>query len=321
VKQETFVRLRSKNWNSLEKLLLEKRKGVRKSSADFPDYYREISQDLNIAKAEAYEPDLVDRLNRLVLDCHQYLYGVRKFSVKPLLSFWSNVFPAAVRSELLLVIICHLLFYGSSFFVGFFVAQNPESIFQFLSESRVNQIEEMYDPSAERYLKPRNITGDAEMFSFYIYNNISIAFRTFAGGLLAGFGSILFLCYNGIFLGAVSGHLINSGFSRPFFSFVIGHSSFELTAIIFSAMAGLKLGWSLLWTSGLKRADSLKKAARKALPLISGSALMLLIAAVIEAFWSSRHSFPFALRIGTGVGVWIFLIFYFVLAGRKKIDF
>ncbi|MBA7590532.1 hypothetical protein ES708_32657 [subsurface metagenome] len=94
-----------------------------------------------------------------------------------------------------------------------------------------------------------------------------------------------------------------------------------MTAIIFSAMAGLKLGWSLLWTSGLKRADSLKKAARKALPFISGSALMLLIAAVIEAFWSSRHGFPFALRIGTGVGVWFFLIVYFVLAGRKKIDF
>jgi uncharacterized membrane protein SpoIIM required for sporulation len=89
------------------------------------------------------------------------------------------------------------------------------------------------------------------MFGFYVYNNISIAFRTFAGGILAGIGSLLILCFNGAYLGIVAGHIINAGFTRTFFPFVIGHSGFELNAIVLSAQAGLLLGYRLFFTGGL----------------------------------------------------------------------
>jgi hypothetical protein len=44
---------------------------------------------------------------------------------------------------------------------------------------------------------------------------------------------------------------------------------------------------------------------------------MLVIAAVIEAFWSSKHQFPFMLRIITGACMWIIVLSYFIFAGRK----
>jgi hypothetical protein len=44
---------------------------------------------------------------------------------------------------------------------------------------------------------------------------------------------------------------------------------------------------------------------------------MDVIAAAIEAFWSSRHSMPLKLRYGTGAAGWVLLLLYCVFAGRK----
>jgi uncharacterized membrane protein SpoIIM required for sporulation len=175
----------------------------------------------------------------------------------------------------------------------------------------------MYNPGGSHYLVPRDVGSDADMFGFYIYNNISIAFRTFAGGILAGIGSLFMLAVNGVLLGVSAGHIINKGFNTTFFPFIIGHSSFELTAIIFSAQGGLLLGYRFFVTRGLSRGEALRAAGKEALPLISGAALMLVIAAVIEAFWSSRHGLPQMLRWGAGVSGWILLLLYFLFAGAS----
>jgi uncharacterized membrane protein SpoIIM required for sporulation len=155
------------------------------------------------------------------------------------------------------------------------------------------------------------------MFGYYIYNNISIAFRTFAGGIFAGIGSLFFLCLNAGFLGIVAGHLTSIGYSQTFYPFVIAHGAFELTAIIFCAYAGLLLGYRFFVTRGLSRGASIKKAGQDALPIVAGSTLMLVLAAAIEAFWSSQHLLPLYLRIGTGAGCWILLLLYFLFAGRS----
>jgi hypothetical protein len=43
---------------------------------------------------------------------------------------------------------------------------------------------------------------------------------------------------------------------------------------------------------------------------------MLVIAALIEAFWSSRHEIPQEIRFAVGFFFIIMLIFYFLFAGR-----
>jgi hypothetical protein len=44
---------------------------------------------------------------------------------------------------------------------------------------------------------------------------------------------------------------------------------------------------------------------------------MLVAAAVIEAFWSSRHEFPQELRYAAGITFIILLVLYFLFAGRR----
>ena len=316
--QQTFVIRREKFWKEFEAAVRGGRKNLKTQAPWFPLGYRELTQDLNTARAHGFDPSIIERLNSLVLEGNQILYSRRSWSVKTLVDFVLRIFPRAVRSQWRSLGAALLIFYGLGIFFGFLCVRYPSMVYQLIGEDTVSGLEHMYDPESSHFLKPRDVSSDADMFGFYIYNNISIAFRTFAGGILAGIGSLVILCFNGAFLGAAAGHIINAGFGETFFPFIIGHGSFELTAIVLSAQAGLHLGYRLFVTRGLSRSASLKSAGKTALPIIAGAALMLVVAACIEAFWSSHHEFSPALRYGAGTAGWVLVILYFVFAGREK---
>jgi uncharacterized membrane protein SpoIIM required for sporulation len=316
--EKTFIRRREGFWQEFEGILNGGKAGLRTNAGWFPQGFREVAQDLNIARAHGFDPALVERLNRMVLEGNQLLYGQHSFSWKPLAAFVLRTFPQKIRAQWRGIGAAFLIFYGLAFFFGFLCVVFPDMVYELLPGGQALDLETMYDPGSSHFLKPRDVVSDADMFGFYIYNNISIAFRTFAGGILGGVGSLLFLALNGVILGVSAGHIINKGFGSTFFPFVIGHSSLELTAILLSAQAGLLLGYRFFITQGLSRAASVREAGREAVPLIAGAALMLVIAAGIEAFWSSRFNLPPLLRYGVGGGLWILLLCYFLFAGRSR---
>lgn len=316
--QRNFVSRREKFWDEFDAVVHGGKKGLAARASWFPQGYRELTQDLNTARANGYDPSIIERLNSLVLEGNQILYSRRSWSIKSAADFFLRGFPRALRSQWRSLAAALLIFYGLAFFFGILCVRHPPFVYQILGEDTVAGLEQMYDPEGSHFLVPRDVSSDADMFGFYIYNNISIAFRTFAGGIFAGIGSLVILCFNGAFLGASAGHIINVGFSGTFFPFIIAHSSFELTAIIMSAQAGLLLGYRLFVTGGLSRSASVRIAGRTALPIIAGAAFMLVLAAAIEAFWSSRHEFPLSLRLGAGAAAWLFLILYFACAGRGE---
>jgi uncharacterized membrane protein SpoIIM required for sporulation len=315
--ERSFIQRRESVWNEFSKLIWGKKTELKKDASSFVLKYREITQDLNTAKAYGFDPVIIDRLNTLVNEGNQILYARRSWSLKALAHFITRTFPEKVRFQWRGILAASLLFYGFAAFFGFLCVRFPDISEELLSSDQIYQIEEMYNPESSTFLKPRDVSNDADMFGFYIYNNISIAFRTFAGGIIAGIGSLLILCFNAGFLGIVQGHLINVVYVKTLYSFILAHSAFELTAIIFSAYAGLLLGYRFFVTGGLTRGASIKNAGKEALPIIAGSAIMLVIAAVIEAFWSSKDQFPFMLRIIAGAFMWLIMLSYFLFAGRK----
>ena len=326
--QRNFIAKREQDWKELERLLtgsrttggrtgyFTRRRQIRERAAWFPQALRQVTGDLNTARSNGYDPALIERLNRITLEGNQILYGSKPFSIKSFSTFIFKTFPCAVRSQWKGFAACCLIFFGLAVFFALLCIRFPDAVYELMSPWTAGSLEEMYNPESGYYLQPREVSGDADMFGFYIFNNISIAFQTFAGGLLAGVGSLFFLAFNGIFFGAAAGHIINCGYQNTFFSFVIGHSPFELTAIILSAQAGFLLGYRLFVTRGLSRTASLREAGKTALPIISGSAIMLVIAAVIEAFWSSRHEIDQAIRFIAGFAATLLVILYFVFAGR-----
>jgi len=314
--EQSFVQRRSSLWNEFSVLVRGNRSTLKKGAVSFIRCFRELTQDLNTAKANGYDPAIIERLNALVNEGNQILYSQHVWPLKPIANFIIRTFPQKIRSHWKGILATTLLFYGIALFFGILCYFFPNIARELVAPSQISSIEWMYNPESGHFLRPRHVTSDADMFGYYIYNNISIAFRTFAGGIFAGVGSLFFLCLNAGFFGIVSGHLVSIGYSKTFVPFVIAHGAFELTAIVFSAYAGLLLGYRFFVTNGLSRGASIKKAGQDALPIIGGSTIMLVIAAAIEAFWSSKHMLSMQLRIGVGIGLWVLLLVYFLFAGR-----
>ena len=201
--------------------------------------------------------------------------------------------------------------------VGLLVYWRPEMILSVVSSDTAASFEEMYSPSADSIGRTRTATTDWMMFGFYIRNNIGVAFQCFAGGLFAGLGTLFFLAYNGAFSGALAGYLTERGLSSTFYSFVATHSAFELTAIVLSGAAGLRIGHALLAPGRLTRRQSLVQATRDSAVLLYGVTGMLLVAAAIEAFWSSATWLPPAAKYGGAAVCWTAVLGYFAFQGRR----
>ena len=190
-------------------------------------------------------------------------------------------------------------------------------ILSVVSGETAARFEEMYSDTAESIGSVRGADANWAMFGFYIFNNISVAFRCFAGGLLGGIGSMYFIVYNGVLGGAVAGYLTQRGLSHTFYSFVVTHAAFELTAIVLSGAAGLRIGHALVAPGRMTRLQSLVSAARGILPIIYGFVAMLVIAAAIEAFWSSARWLPEVVKYSVAAICWLAVICYLTLQGRR----
>ena len=314
MRQTPFEAAHTREWDEFE-AFLEKKPAF--DAAEMPQRYRRICQSLALAADRQYSPALVDRLNRLALRGHHALYENRRRETQRVLEFVAAGFPALVRREWRLVLAASLLFFGP--LIGLFAVLQvfPEFVHYLLRPEQIAGVHEMYDPASRR-LGMREADTNLMMFGFYVWNNVGIGFQTFAGGLLAGVGSIWFLGSNGLVLGAVAGYLTQIGYVETFWSFVAGHSSWELIAIALSGAAGLRLGLAVIAPGRLTRKAALVAAARPAVQIMYGAALLFLVAAFIEAFWSPLTGVPFEVKLGVGAAGWALLLAYFALAGRSR---
>jgi len=313
MKQVPFEAAHAREWDEFE-AFLDKKKSF--DPAEMPARFRRISQSLALAAERHYSTDLVDRLNRLALRGHHALYANQRRESQQILDFMLRGFPRLVREEWRLVLAAALLFFGPLLLLIAVLQAFPDFVHYLLSPQQIANFHEMYDP-ANRRLGMREADTSMAMFGFYIWNNVRIGFQTFAGGLAAGVGSAYFLGANGVIIGAVAGYLTQVGYTETFWSFVAGHSSLELLAIVLSGAAGFKLGMAVIAPGNRSRKAALMAAARPAVRIMYGAAIMFFAAAFVEAFWSPITELGFTTKIIVGTVGWVLLLAYFVFAGRS----
>ncbi len=321
MKQSQFEARHQQDWQCFAERLdtLERSRGTVQASETFACDYRRICHHLALAQERGYSSHLIDPLHQLAMRGHQQLYRHHSQFGTQLIGFLLAGFPRLVRAEWRCVMIASLLFFGSLLLMAMLVYGFPDLVYSVVSPAQVSDMETMYDPAARRIGQAveRESTEDWMMFGYYIMHNIGICFQTFASGLIFGLGSLFFLLFNGLMIGAVAGHLTEVGFGETFWSFVIGHGAFELTAISLSGAAGLKLGWALLAPGPLPRSEALRVAAKTSIRLIAGVIVFLSIAAFIEAYWSSM-SWPAPLtKYLVGAVLWTLVASYLIFAGRS----
>jgi len=317
-----FEQMYQDEWSELEALLdgIRGRTGGSRSDtisgARAAALYRRACEQLALARARSYPAYIVDRLERMTATAHQLIYHRREFGLARIRDLIAVDFPSAVRSHRRYVAVAAALFVVPTIVIAWLVYARPELILSVVNSETAAEFEQMYSPTARSIGRIRSASTDWIMFGYYIRNNIGVAFQCFAGGFFAGVGSIFFLAVNGAFGGAIAGYLIERGLASTFFSFIATHSAFELTAIVLAGAAGLRLGHAFLAPGRLTRLHALVVASRESVVIVYGVIAMLLVAAAIEAFWSSASWLPPLVKYGVASLCWVSVVGYFLFQGR-----
>ncbi len=277
--------------------------------------YRQCCEHLALARERAYPVHLVARLEALTARAHQRIYRRHDFGLGALRDLVLHGAPEAVRALRWHLLVSALVFLLPALVVGVATWVDPQFALTVVDAHQIREFDKMYGPEAGEHLG-RTSSDDWQMFGFYIAHNVGIAFQCFAAGITFGVGSLVMLAYNGLLLGAVSGLLVTRGDAERFFSFVVTHSAFELTAIVLAGAAGLKLGHAMLAPGRLTRTGALMQAARDTSPVVFAFFVMLLVAAALEAFWSSAGWIAPAVKYGVGGACWLLVMAYLGLQGR-----
>lgn len=314
---QSFVHARTPLWQELS----------RKLSADGPLWklppaeisraaalYRAVSTDLMRARALGCTRDVIAYLDSLTAQAHNALYAAARSDRRLRLVSLALDFPRAFRRAWPFMLASGALFwlpfvlgwFGTLHFSGFAERVLPTSM-----------LESMVDAYSTGFAAGRDADTDASVTGFYVYNNVGIAFRCFATGVLFGLGSIFFLVYNGLVTGTVLGYVQKSGHAHNILTFMCGHSPFELTAIIIAGGAGVRMGYALLGTSGLTRVASLRAIADDLISLILGAAFFLFIAALVEGWWSPS-SLPSLVKWAFSALMSLLVLAFLLFAGRSR---
>ncbi|VAW55666.1 FIG01248689: hypothetical protein [hydrothermal vent metagenome] len=305
----------------LKKLVNKFNKNKSKNSdfgESFPEHYRLVCHHLSLARSRYYSPLLVERLEKLVFNAHQIYYKRNTHLLRSILIYFTSDFSQSVRKEWRWILLSFVLFFGSLFSMLVTLQYYPDMVYTVISGEQLAQIEAMYDPSQDKIGRDRDSGTDFQMFGYYILNNTGIGLKTFASGLLFCVGSVITLLFNGLFIGSIAGYLTQIGFGSTFWPFVSGHSAMELSAIVLSGAAGLKLGFSIISPGRKSRLKSLNDSASEALHMMYGVATMFFIAAFIEAYWSSMSNVPAMIKYLVGIANWLLLFVYFIFLGQKS---
>jgi uncharacterized membrane protein SpoIIM required for sporulation len=283
--------------------------------ARFAELYRATCEQLALAQARAYPVALIERLEGLTARGHQRIYRQGDFGIARLGRLFLVDFPTRVRTQRLEVLVALIVFALPLVGVGVASYLDPGFVLSVHDVRSIDQYEQMYGDS-EGPIGRTDAGSDWAMFGLYIRNNIGIAFQCFASGLFFGVGSLFFLGLNGVLAGSVAGYLTWRGHGENFYSFVVTHGAFELSAIVLAGAAGLMLGRALLAPGRRTRLAALRSAAEGAIVIIYGVTAMLVAAAAIEAFWSAARWVEPGVKYAVGGCCWAAVIAYFVLQGR-----
>ena len=314
VPQDQFVAARRRDWEELDQLISRSKASDGTQITRMGALYRSVCNDLAHAEASRYTPDMLAYLHSIAGRAHNLLYKPEPARALSAVRFVLVDFPVALRNNGRLFALACLLFLVP-WAVGLFGALGSREFAEsVLPAAMIEQMEQAYSESLSR---GRAESMDAAMAGFYVFNNIGIAFRCFATGLVFGLGSIYFLVYNGLIIGTTSGAVMAAGYGENIWTFMCGHGPFEIIAIFISGGAGLQMGYALVATGGLTRFGSLRRYARDITAQVVGAAIMLAIAAAIEAFWSPSSA-PHEVKWAVGGLNLLLVVTFLTFAGRRS---
>jgi len=306
-----FIEQNQERWKQLEAFNQTlQRRGIRTLSRlevrAFAETFRAVGYHLAYAKTHFPGGTSLPYLSHIVGVAHNYYYvRERKYAVR---DYFSRRFPAACRRASLYALVSAVLFMAGMIFAYSYVIADIERFPQIFPFDMAGLGEGVTEASVEE-------NGDEAFWNYPLMsaiimtNNIRVAIMAFAFGVSAGIGTVWILFYNGLIVGSLAAFVVMTGGSAiEFWSLILPHGVAELIAIFLSGACGLMIGRAIIMPGNYSRRDAVVKAAREAVELVPGIVVILILAALIEGFFTPldispyfKLAFAFLSFVGLGV--------------------
>jgi uncharacterized membrane protein SpoIIM required for sporulation len=306
-----WIGTREENWQRLDSLLSKierKRLKSLKSSEirELASLYRSTTADLARARTYNVSHTLVQSLQLLATRAYTQIYqGSRKQEWETVIQFYRWGFPAIVHQTFPYIITATGLFILGMLVGWWYAWQDPRFMSLLVPESLISQVRDRGE------LWMGSIVGMEPLASSNIMiNNISVSFSAVAGGITGGLFTIYILVFNGLLIGSIATLVGENNLAYPFWAFVFPHGALELPAIFFAGAAGLLLGRGILFPGKYLRVEAIKYYSSLAAQLVFGIVPLLIVAGIIEGFFSPNPIIPDPVKYLVGLAIFILLVMY-----------
>jgi len=298
-----FLSLREPAWREFERRLDAAQ--ARPRAVNYEDLeaiavgYRQILHDNALAAARFPGTGAARTLQRLALDATRWLHRGHREPGSRWLRFWRVSFPGAFRRNRENTAAAVFVFLvGAAFGLGL-ASMETSLATALLGEKTIEGLKNghLWTESLVASVPP------AVSSSAIARNNLGVALTGWAGGALAGIGSLYILFFNGFLLGAVFGVTMHFSMAGSLAEFVCAHGPLELTLIVVSAAAGLRMGRALVEATDSPRRDALGRAGRDALTILLGCLPWFVPLGVVEGFVSPSTEVPVIVKAAIGAGL------------------
>ena len=273
--------------------------------------YRQTASDLAAVREDASSKQLAVYLNQLLGRSHNLIYHGHKTEVSGMVRFYGETYPRVFRETLPQTLMALAIFAFTGLASWVVTTHDPGFAHRLLGPGMMETIE-------RRQMWTHSIVGIKPLASSGIMtNNLSVAFSTFALGITAGIGTIWMLALNGALIGVIGAATWKAGMALQLWSFVAPHGVLELPAIFISGGAGLEIARGLLFPGLLPRRQSLAQAGGRGARLLLGTIPMLVIAGVIEGFFSPSAA-PAKMKFLLAAVLFAALLCYLFLVNRNQ---
>lgn len=319
---QRWMARRETTWRQFETLLSQaENRGLSALSShqvrQMASLYRSVSADLARAKSHGVGPAVVKDLQQLTSRGYSQIYqGSRRQEWQALWDFCSYGFPETIRQTWGYITVATLLF-GLGSGIGWWYAwQDPSFMSLVLGQGFVEEVK------TSQELWTVSIMGIEPVASSGIMiNNIAVALRAIVGGVTmvmpqapwlmppGGF-TIFVLVINGLMIGCVGVLVAQANLAYDLWAFVFPHGALELPAIFIAGGAGLLLAKGILLPGAYRRRDALRVYGLQAAKLLYGLIPMLVMAGLIEGFFSPQTWIPNPLKYAVGTVLFLVLVLY-----------
>lgn len=259
--------------------------------------YRQALHDLALARERFAGTSAADQVQRLVLRANRLLYrgGYRERS--GLLDFFRDTFPRAVRRHSTELAVAVTVFLVATLLGVSLTALDAGVGSIFLGAEQIEGL-------ARGEIWTDRVAENSPFFGGMIArNNTKVAVTAWAGGALLGLGSLFILSTNGLMLGSILILTAHYSMAPRLLEFIAAHGPLELTLIIFSSAAGLKLGRSILEASDVPLATRLTRAGRHSTQLVLGCLPFFLVLGFVESYVSPSPNVATMVKVATGLAL------------------